>query len=305
MLLVACASQPTPSPEPPSPTPVPTVSATVTPSLPPASPPAPVASPSPLPATPPAPAASPSPLPRGTVPTQPEASCRLGSGLRQEMGPILVQYKDQPGFVMAATVGQAQTYFPQMEGWIRGLGAPSLEGLRQKAELARQAGLEYEALVYGLEAGKATPEAEWQDLVGSTQKARALADEFGKLLLMGPGFRLMSENEDKYPAMAALADVWMLQTQRLQVNPPGTVYREEVERVLKLIRSGNPQVKIWAQITLPPDREPNAEEWLAYRQSILDLVDGTYLGVYTWNREDTQTLLTAIEAVFAGACGGE
>jgi hypothetical protein len=104
--------------------------------------------------------------------------------------------------------------------------------------------------------------------------------------------------------MAALADIWMLQTQRLQLNPPGTVYRQEVERVLNLIRSGNPQIEVWAQITLPPDREPNAEEWLAYRQSILDLVDGTYLGVYTWNRTDTQTLLAEIEAVFAGACGG-
>ncbi|MGD8791941.1 MAG: hypothetical protein PVF47_05260, partial [Anaerolineae bacterium] len=174
-------------------------------------------------------------------------SCLLGTGLRRETAPIVVRHDRLGGLVQAATVGMAETYFPQLEGRIRALGAPSLEGLRQRAEEAERRGVRYEALSYGLETSRTTPEEEWQDLIGSTEKARAIADEYGKLLVMGPGFRLMSENWDKYPEMAALADLWVLQTQRLQVNPPGSEYRQDVQRVVDQIRAGNPNISIWAQ----------------------------------------------------------
>jgi len=204
---------------------------------------------------------------------------------------------------MCATVGLAEIHFPQLGESIRVLGAPSLDTLQRKAENAEQRAIPYEALAYGLEASRSTPEEEWQDLVGSTQKARAIADEHNKLLLMAPGFHLMSENWDAYPAMAALADIWILQTQRLQVNPPGPAYRQEVERVVSQIRSGNPDIVIWAQITLPPDRDPDAEEWIAYQHSIADLVEGAYVGVYTWNSEEPALLVDTIEAIFAALCG--
>jgi hypothetical protein len=205
---------------------------------------------------------------------------------------------------MVSTVDLAQTYFPELEGWIRVIGAPSLDALQDKAQRAQDLGIDYEALAYGLETGKSTPDEEWQDLIGSTQKAHALADQYGKLLVMGPGFKLMSQNEDKYAGMAALSDIWMFQTQQLQRNPPGPVYRQEAERIVGLIRAGKPDVQIWAQITLPPDRQPNAGEWLAYRQQIDDLVDGTYVGVYTWGTEDHQVLVSTVDAIFSGACGG-
>jgi hypothetical protein len=102
--------------------------------------------------------------------------------------------------------------------------------------------------------------------------------------------------------MAALADIWVLQTQRLQVNPPGSVYRQEVQRVVHQIRAGNPDISIWAQITLPPDRKPDADEWLAYRRSIADLVEGAFLGVYTWRSEDPELLVNTSRAIFASSC---
>jgi hypothetical protein len=224
-------------------------------------------------------------------------------GLRQETVPVLQAYGDRPGLVMAASSRLAEQEFAGLEGWIRVLGAPSLDMLAQKAERAAEMGLEYEALAYGLETSRSTPEEEWQDLVGSTEQARALADRYGKLLLMGPGFRLMSAHEEMYAPMAALSDIWMFQTQRLQLNPPGADYRREVERVVGLIRAGNPDIVVWAQITLPPDREPDAAEWLDYRGSIADLVDGTYLGVYTWGSEDTGLLVGTIEEIFEGCRG--
>jgi hypothetical protein len=301
----------TPPPTPPPPTPSRTHTPTDTP---------PSASPSPSPivsptsTTPPSPTttapatsptvAAPTTSPTVAAPTSTSAtiSCRLGTSLRKETVPIVLNHRHLNGLVQSASVGAAEAYFPQLEGWTRVLGAPSLEALRQKAEEAKNRGVPYEALSYGLETSESTPEEEWQDLVGSTKKAKAIADEYGKLLLMGPGFRLMSENPDKYPSMAALADLWVLQTQRLQVNPPGPEYRQDVQRVVNQIRAGNPSISVWAQITLPPDREPDADEWIAYRRSIADLVDGTYAGVYTWRSEDSELLVATLEAIFEGSC---
>ena len=180
-----------------------------------------------------------------------------------------------------------------------------LEELEEKAERAQASGLAYEALGYGLETGETTPDAEWQDLVGSTQMGREIADRYEKLLVMGPGFRLMSQNESSYAPMAALSDVWVLQTQVLQATALGDDYRREVERLVSLLRSSNPDIQIWAQITLLPDRPPNAAEWLSFREAIDDLVDGTYVGIYLWKKEDPALLMAIAEDIYASACGAK
>jgi hypothetical protein len=103
-----------------------------------------------------------------------------------------------------------------------------------------------------------------------------------------------------------LADIWVLQTQRLQKDFSGSAYRQEVERIVNQIRAGNPNILIWAQITLPPDREPSVEEWLAYHHSIVDLLDGrTYIGVYTWDEADRDQLVATIDAIFDAVCDAE
>jgi hypothetical protein len=268
--------------------------------------PAPTATHPPASPTPPSPTTSHppvSPTPRTPTTVRPPAASGLGTGLRQETAPILVKYAEHAALVMSANPDLSELYFPQLEGWVRVLGAPSLDVLQRRAERAAESGLPYEALGYGLETGKSTPEEEWRDVVGSTQKARAMADQYGKLLVMGPGFRLMSQNWDSYPAMAALADVWILQTQRLQANPPGPAYRQKVEEVVEQIRSGNPNILIWAQITLPPDREPSVEYWVPYHQSIADLVAGTYVGAYTWQQTEPDKLVGVIDDIFAAVCG--
>jgi hypothetical protein len=232
------------------------------------------------------------------------AQCSLGVGLRRETVPILLKYRETPGLVMSASPQIASTVFPELEGWIRAIGAPSLSELEKKAEIANENNIPYEALAYGLETLPTTPTEEWHDLVGSTQKARELSDQFGKSLIMGPGLRLMDENVDAYQPMGAQTDIWVFQTQMIQKgNPPGEEYRKEVERVVEQVKSGNSDIEIWAQITLPPDREPDAQEWLAYRQSIVDLVDGTFIGVYTWSRTDSRLLLNTIDEIFVSACG--
>jgi hypothetical protein len=222
--------------------------------------------------------------------------------LRHETIDILLENKEHIGLIMAANSRLAEMYFPQFEDRIRVLGAPSLDTLREKAERARVNEVPYEALGYGLETSRSTPAEEWRDLVASTLKAKALADEYNKLLVMGPGFLLMSRNEEMYAPMATIADIWIFQTQQLQKGPPGLEYRQDVERIIKLIRTGNPDIGIWAQITLPPDREPDAEEWLEYRNSILDLVEGTFIGVYTWDIFNQEQILNTLETILGNAC---
>jgi hypothetical protein len=228
----------------------------------------------------------------------------IGIGLRQQTIDILLKNKDCIGLTMAASSELAETYFPQLEGWIRVLGAPSLQALQEKAERARSNALPYEGLGYGLETSRSTPEEEWHNPTNSTNKAKNLANAYDKLLVMGPGFQLMSRNEDKYAQMAAEADIWIFQTQQLQKYPPGASYRDEVERIVNLIRTDHPDIPIWAQITLPPDREPDPEEWLKYRQLIADIVDGTYIGVYTWDTVENEKIIAAIESIFEIVCGG-
>jgi len=236
----------------------------------------------------------------------PLAQCSLGVGLRRETVPILLKYRETPGMVMSASLQIAETVFPELKDWIRAIGAPSLSELEKKAKRARENNIPYEALAYGIETLPTTPTEEWNDLIGSTQKARELSDQYGKSLMMGPGLRLMDENMDAYQPMGARSDIWVFQTQMIQKNyPPGEEYRAEVEQVVKQIKSGNPDIQVWAQITLPPGREPNAQEWLAYRESIVDLVDGTFIGVYSWGRADSRILLNTIDEIFASACGLE
>jgi len=227
----------------------------------------------------------------------PQQPCPLGTGLREETASIILKYKEHPGMVMAPSAEQAAEVFPQIPGWLRVLGAPSLPMLKEAAQVGREKAIPYEALGYGLETGKSTPEEEWQDMIGSTRQAKALADQVGKQLLMGPGFRLMSQNEDKYVPMTALSQVWVFQTQRYQMDPPGDQYRKNVEATVKKIKEGNPKIIIWAQITFPPFKEPNAEEWLAYRRCITDVVDGAYVGAYTWDQYGEQ-LPKAIQTIF-------
>lgn len=229
-------------------------------------------------------------------------SCKIGLGLREETREFLLENTDHVGLIMSANSNLAEAYFPLFEDAIRVMGAPSLQILNTKATRAADMDLPYEALGYGLETSVSTPAEEWRNMIASTEEAAVLVNQYDKQLLLAPGFKLMSQNETLYSEMASKADIWILQTQQLQKKPPGPEYRQEVERIISLIRAGNPEIIIWAQITLPPDRKPDAEEWLAYRELIVDLVDGTYIGVYTWDIFEESQLLSEISTIVTSVC---
>ncbi len=238
--------------------------------------------------------------PSGTA-MVPPAACPLGAGLREDTIEIHLSYQTPGRMYVTGSLGLAEEYFGQIETGLRVLVGPSLTRLHELAEEASESAVPYDVLAYSLEAGRHTPAAEQLDVVRATQQASVLAHENGKLLLMGPGWGLMEENRVEYAAMASYADLWIIQTQRLQSNPPGPVYREEVEDVITQLRRGNTNLRVWAQISATPGgRALSTEELLAYREAIVDLVDGVY--VYVGgdpNRSET------LEAIFATVCGGE
>jgi hypothetical protein len=239
-------------------------------------------------------------LPAPTV-AYSSASCPVGAGLRKDTLDLQLAYQGPERFYLCWSSSLAEAYFDQLEGGFSVLVGPSLARLKELAEQAEQAGLPYEALGYNLEARRNTPITEQTNLVSATQQAADLAHKHGKMLVMLPGFKLMSANWSDYPRMAAYADVWLIQSQRLQVHPPGLAYRQEVERVIKQIQTGNPDVSIWVQISVTPGKQVlSAEEVLAYRQAIADLADG----VFIYDAQDPNRPET-LEAIFVAVCGSE
>ena len=176
--------------------------------------------------------------------------------------------------------------------------------LEQKAARAEETGLAYEALAYGLETNESTPGEEWLDLVGSTERARALADRYGKLLLMGPGFRLMSENEEMYTPVRHPG-------RHLDVSDPAAPVEPAGRRLSPGGSAGGSQSDSGRQSryfgvgqnSTAADREPDAAESLSYRRAIANLVDGAYMGVYTWRTEDADRLVGTVEQILQGCTG--
>ena len=68
-------------------------------------------------------------------------------------------------------------------------------------------------------ARQATPREELDDYAGSLKKARELVKDYGAPLIMGPGLNAMASREHLYPELAKHCDIWMIQTQRLQLDP--------------------------------------------------------------------------------------
>ncbi len=127
-----------------------------------------------------------------------------------------------------------------------------------------------------------TPVEEVDNLVDSVRRAKRMAQEYGAPLLVGPGLREMMQREHLYPELASHCDIWMIQSQRLQLDPdtrepvnPGE-YRERVNRIIDRLRQGNPEIRIFVQIVTHagrPRRVLAAEQVAAYALAIEDNVD--------------------------------
>ncbi|MCX7013861.1 MAG: hypothetical protein NTW86_15140 [Candidatus Sumerlaeota bacterium] len=165
----------------------------------------------------------------------------------------------------------------------------SLDQMQDTIATLKNAAAKCAYLAYDPEQNQRTPRAELDDFVGSVKRAKELAAAYGAALVVGPGMRFMASHEDYYAKAAPYADVWLIQSQRFQIDRDTSIhatpeeYRKNVQSVVNLVHQGNPQTRIWVQIIICPGaREGNdfpAEEIVRLARAIEDIVDA--VRIYT------------------------
>lgn len=157
-------------------------------------------------------------------------------------------------------------------------------GLKETIETLRRAGIARERVIlaYNPERRPDRPAQEMDNLVASARRAMEMAQDYGAPLLIGPGLKEMEQREHLYPELAKCCDIWMIQSQRLQLDertrkPVETaVYRERVKRIADRLREGNPRIQIFVQIVTTAERGTailTAEQVAAFARSIEDIAD--------------------------------
>ena len=96
--------------------------------------------------------------------------------------------------------------------------------------------------------GPATPQEEPVDPVASIQRMRALADEHGLALALGPDHSFALSHG---VAMAPYVDIFVLQIQRQQTNPPVVI--DFIAPLVPQLRAANPVLQISAQVRTEGD----------------------------------------------------
>lgn len=136
-------------------------------------------------------------------------------------------------------------------------------GLKEIIEIVRKNNIPTNRvlLAYSPERHHGTPAQEVDDLLGSARRAQQMARAYGAPLIIGPGMKEIMQREQLYPELAKRCDIWMLQSQRLQLDENTRkpvdvrVYREKVKKIVDQLRQGNPKIPVFVQIVTTGDRQ--------------------------------------------------
>lgn len=118
---------------------------------------------------------------------------------------------------------------------------------------------------YNLEHGPANSPGDIADPVASVQRMRELADQYGKLLALGPDHRFA---ESDGVAMAPYVDIFVLQVQRVQTDPATVI--GFVVPLAQELRRANPDLSISVQVRT----EGNVDEIVDLIDSLKESIDG-------------------------------
>lgn len=157
-------------------------------------------------------------------------------------------------------------------------------GLKETVDLLRHAGVDPNRVIlaYNPERQPGTPAVEMDNLVASVRRARQIAQGYGAELLVGPGLREMQQREHLYPELARLCDIWLIQSQRLQLDAntrrpvAPAQYRQGVRRIVEQLRRGNPRIRVFVQIVTTAERGKTAltaDQVAALVLAVEDLVE--------------------------------
>jgi len=161
-----------------------------------------------------------------------------------------VEHISQLGLLQDVTAGQKLVVFKSADDAIRLL--PHIHD-------------EFDIVGYNLEHGPANPISEQEDPVGSIQRLREAADEYGLQLALGPDHRFAVSDA---AAMAPYADYLILQIQKVQTEPE-TVY-DFVLPVIEEARKANPNIEISVQIRT----EGDVDDLLKMLSPLQENIDG-------------------------------
>jgi hypothetical protein len=159
-----------------------------------------------------------------------------------------------------------------------------LPGIKETIKTLRKAGVPPDRVIiaYNPERSPGTPSSELDDLVASARAAKAMAEAYGAPLLVGPGLQEMMTREPLYPELAKICDIWLIQSQRLQLDADTrkpvapAKYRTRVKRIVGILRQANPKIRIFVQVVTTAERGTTvltAEQVAAFALAIEDLVD--------------------------------
>jgi hypothetical protein len=176
-------------------------------------------------------------------------------------------------------------------------------GIKETIDLLKQARIPPGRVIiaYNPERQPGTPARELDNLVASVRSARKMAQAYEAPLLVGPGLREMERRERLYPELARHCDIWMIQSQRLQLDlatrKPRSVidYRKDVKAIVDLLRRGNPKIRIFVQVVTTAERGTSkltATQIAAYARAVEDLVDA--VRIYGGSRELLSDVITRL-----------
>jgi enterochelin esterase-like enzyme len=215
----------------------------------------------------------------------------IGFGLGRETGELALAMKGENDFVdtMARGSGLSEMKRRTQQGVKVSCVFLSLEQMKETISTLKKNNIKCAYLAYNLEQNQHASRAELDDFVGSVKKAKEAATAYGAPLVVGPGMRFMTSREEDYAKAAPFADVWLIQSQRFQIDKETSrhatpeEYRKNIQRVVGLIHKGNPKTRIWVQIIICPGARAgndfSAEEIVRLTHSIEDIVDG--VRIYT------------------------
>lgn len=244
-------------------------------------------------------------LPRPHTSEQSSSDLGLGFGLSKESLSLVSRLSPEKDFVdlmlnqsMAKLLKNNFPFPVKISCFAR-----SLEQMSQTVSLAHNEGVKCDYLAYNPEQREGTPEIEFSDFISSVTKAKDIARKYGADLAMAPGLKYMISNENLYSQAASYSDVWLIQSQGYQVNTetdqrvPISDYRAQIEHIVKLLRQGNSNIKIWVQISTTPGRvgheQPfSADEVVNLAKSLNGLVDA--VRIYTKDDPSKSETLTQI-----------
>lgn len=176
-------------------------------------------------------------------------------------------------------------------------------GLKETIEMLQAGGIDPERAIVGYnpERQPGTPSGEMDELVESVHRAQTMARAYGAPLLVGPGLRDMQSREHLYPELAKHCDIWLIQSQRLQMDPESrhvftpAEYRAKVEEIVESLRRGNPEIRVFVQVLASGRRDEElftAEQVVAYARAIEDLVDA--VRIYGGSAELVNEVITRL-----------